>query len=92
MISFESEPSQNRTLLTTTISRSFSLSPYPFPVAITWKDAPEDQRPILGDDYIVRCEVTANPPATVDWLRNGDPVRHTLSESIGSSCEVWGIA
>lgn len=44
-------------------------------VAITWKDAPEDQRPILGDDYIVRCEVTANPPATVDWLRNGDPIK-----------------
>ncbi|XP_021704152.1 fasciclin-2 isoform X4 [Aedes aegypti] len=44
-------------------------------VAITWKDAPEDQRPILGEDYIVRCEVYANPPATVDWLRDGDPIK-----------------
>lgn len=43
-------------------------------VAITWKDAPTDQRPLMGTDYIVRCEVTANPPATVDWLRNGDQV------------------
>uniref|UniRef100_A0A182FQR7 Fasciclin 2 n=1 Tax=Anopheles albimanus TaxID=7167 RepID=A0A182FQR7_ANOAL len=44
-------------------------------VAITWKDAPTDQRPLLGTDYIVRCEVTANPPATVDWLRNGDQIK-----------------
>ncbi|XP_049301474.1 fasciclin-2 isoform X2 [Anopheles funestus] len=44
-------------------------------VAITWKDAPTDQRPLMGTDYIVRCEVTANPPATVDWLRNGDQIK-----------------
>ncbi|XP_058062459.1 fasciclin-2 isoform X2 [Anopheles bellator] len=44
-------------------------------VAITWKDAPTDQRPLLGADYIVRCEVTANPPASVDWLRNGDQIK-----------------
>lgn len=59
--------------VTEQLGASVSVETY---VAITWKDAPEDQRPILGDDYIVRCEVTANPPATVDWLRNGDPVRH----------------
>jgi neural cell adhesion molecule len=43
-------------------------------VAITWNNAPEFQYPILGSDYLVRCEVTADPPPTVDWLRNGDPV------------------
>lgn len=41
---------------------------------ITWKDAPENQYPILGSDYSVRCEVTANPPPSVDWLRDGEPV------------------
>ncbi|XP_058821614.1 fasciclin-2 isoform X2 [Topomyia yanbarensis] len=58
--------------VTEQLGASVSVETY---VAITWKNAPEDQRPILGEDYIVRCEVTANPPATVDWLRNGDPIR-----------------
>lgn len=44
-------------------------------VAITWKDAPENQSPIAGNDYVVRCVVTANPPPTVDWLRNGDQIK-----------------
>lgn len=43
-------------------------------VPITWKDAPANQFPILGSDYTVRCEVTANPTPTVTWLRNGDIV------------------
>lgn len=34
-------------------------------VAITWKDAPQIQTPVVGDDYVVRCIVTANPPPTV---------------------------
>ncbi|XP_037936021.1 fasciclin-2 isoform X6 [Teleopsis dalmanni] len=44
-------------------------------VAITWTNAPESQYPILGEDYIVKCEVKADPNPTIDWLRNGDPVR-----------------
>lgn len=44
-------------------------------VAITWKDAPVNQSPIAGNDYVVRCIVTANPPPTVDWLRNGDQIK-----------------
>lgn len=43
-------------------------------VAITWKNAPENQFPTAGSRYVVFCEVTANPAPTVDWLRNGDPV------------------
>ncbi|XP_059622214.1 fasciclin-2 isoform X3 [Phlebotomus argentipes] len=44
-------------------------------VAITWKDAPENQYPILGSDYVVKCEVTARPAPSIDWLRNGDPIK-----------------
>ncbi|XP_054731043.1 fasciclin-2 isoform X1 [Anastrepha obliqua] len=44
-------------------------------VAITWTNAPENQYPILGEDYIVKCEVKADPNPTIDWLRNGDPIR-----------------
>ncbi|CRL04468.1 CLUMA_CG017550, isoform A [Clunio marinus] len=44
-------------------------------VAITWKDAPEYQSPVAGSNYVVRCVVTANPPPTVDWLRNGDQIK-----------------
>nr|XP_017030454.1 fasciclin-2 isoform X4 [Drosophila kikkawai] len=44
-------------------------------VAITWTNAPENQYPTLGKDYVVMCEVKADPNPTIDWLRNGDPIR-----------------
>uniref|UniRef100_A0A1B0GL92 Putative neural cell adhesion molecule l1 n=1 Tax=Lutzomyia longipalpis TaxID=7200 RepID=A0A1B0GL92_LUTLO len=44
-------------------------------LAITWKDAPENQYPLLGSDYVVKCEVTARPAPSIDWLRNGDPIK-----------------
>ncbi|XP_055913981.1 fasciclin-2 isoform X2 [Eupeodes corollae] len=44
-------------------------------VSITWTDAPENQYPTLGSDYIVKCEVRADPNPTVDWMRNGDQIR-----------------
>ncbi|KAM8719562.1 hypothetical protein ACLKA7_005748 [Drosophila subpalustris] len=50
--------------------KSVSIKTY---VAITWTNAPENQYPILGDDYVVKCEVKADPNPTIDWLRNGDP-------------------
>lgn len=34
-------------------------------VAITFKDAPENQSPIAGNDYVVKCVVAANPPPTI---------------------------
>jgi len=30
---------------------------------------------VSGKDYVVRCLVYANPPPTVDWLRNGDQIK-----------------
>jgi len=51
-----------------------AFSPCPFAVAITWTNAPENQYPTLGQDYVVMCEVKADPNPTIDWLRNGDPV------------------
>lgn len=46
-----------------------------FIVAITWKNAPEKQYPTVGTNYNVKCEVSADPGPTVDWLRqNGDQV------------------
>lgn len=47
---------------------------YSSPVAITWTNAPENQFPTLGTNYVVKCEVKADPNPTIDWLRNGDPV------------------
>ncbi|KAI9590654.1 hypothetical protein GQX74_008821 [Glossina fuscipes] len=44
-------------------------------VAITWTNAPENQYPILGEVYVVKCEVKADPNPTIDWLRNGDQIR-----------------
>lgn len=43
-------------------------------VAITWVDAPENQNPILGEDFEVRCQVRAQPSPTVDWLYNGEKI------------------
>lgn len=38
-------------------------------MAITWKDAPEIQTPTLGDDYVVRCIVAANPSPSICKLK-----------------------
>lgn len=40
-------------------------------VGITWKDAPESQSAIVGEDYEVKCVVQARPAPTVVWLLNG---------------------
>lgn len=53
------------------ISKVVTLKTY---VAVTWEDAPEDQYPRLGEDYKVKCKVTANPAPHVDWLINGGQV------------------
>uniref|UniRef100_A0ABD2XID3 Fasciclin-2 n=1 Tax=Trichogramma kaykai TaxID=54128 RepID=A0ABD2XID3_9HYME len=44
-------------------------------VAITWDNAPENQYPILGEDFAIRCQVRARPSPTVDWLYNGEVIR-----------------
>ncbi|XP_014206810.1 fasciclin-2 isoform X2 [Copidosoma floridanum] len=44
-------------------------------VAITWDDAPENQNPILGEDFAVKCQVRAKPSPMVDWLYNGEVIR-----------------
>lgn len=43
-------------------------------VDITWVDAPEKQYPVLGTTDRIHCEVQANPPPLVSWLRNGEPI------------------
>ncbi|XP_066902573.1 fasciclin-2 isoform X2 [Halyomorpha halys] len=43
-------------------------------VPVTWEDAPEEQFPLLGEDYKVRCKVTARPAPHVDWQINGRQV------------------
>nr|XP_033320941.1 fasciclin-2 isoform X2 [Megalopta genalis] len=44
-------------------------------VAITWTNAPENQYPILGEDYAIRCTVRARPSPLVDWLYNGELIK-----------------
>ncbi|XP_043285257.1 fasciclin-2 isoform X2 [Venturia canescens] len=39
--------------------------------SIKWIDAPEDQYPILGKDFKIKCHVSAKPSPTVDWLHDG---------------------
>lgn len=54
--------------------------------AITFLDASEEQYPILGEDYTVRCKVKAMPPPTIDWFRNGQQIKtndHYVIESYG---------
>jgi hypothetical protein len=50
-----------------------------FLVAITWKDAPENQSPVAGNDYVVRCVVTANPPPTIGKKKQSKIVEITRS-------------
>ncbi|XP_076661576.1 neural cell adhesion molecule fasciclin 2 isoform X2 [Halictus rubicundus] len=44
-------------------------------VAITWDDAPENQYPIMGDDFAIQCKVRARPSPLVDWLYNGELIK-----------------
>ncbi|XP_071441374.1 fasciclin-2 isoform X2 [Hetaerina americana] len=43
-------------------------------MAITFVDAPEEQYPILGTSYKVKCEVKANPAPIVDWYKNSEVI------------------
>lgn len=42
-----------------------NLCLFSIPVGITWKDAPESQSAIAGEDYEVKCVVQAQPAPTV---------------------------
>ncbi|XP_015433410.1 PREDICTED: fasciclin-2 [Dufourea novaeangliae] len=44
-------------------------------VAITWDDAPQNQYPILGEDFPIQCKVRARPSPLVDWLYNGELIK-----------------
>lgn len=44
-------------------------------VAITWENAPQNQYPILGEDFAVQCKVRARPPPSIDWLYNGELIK-----------------
>ncbi|KAK9512568.1 hypothetical protein O3M35_000965 [Rhynocoris fuscipes] len=41
---------------------------------VTWVNAPEEQFPLLGQDYKVMCEVEARPAPRIEWKLNGDAV------------------
>jgi len=44
-------------------------------VGITWDNAPENQYPILGEDYAIQCQVRARPSPVIIWLYNGVEVQ-----------------
>ncbi|XP_054257112.1 fasciclin-2-like isoform X1 [Macrosteles quadrilineatus] len=60
-----------------TISKSVRIDTI---YAITWIDAPEEQYPIMGSKYKVKCKVQANPSPIVDWLRNGQQIQSTNND------------
>ncbi|KAJ2951644.1 hypothetical protein O0L34_g13803 [Tuta absoluta] len=43
-------------------------------VAITWKDANENQYATKGKDFKVMCEVIAEPSPAIDWFKEGTPI------------------
>ena len=43
--------------------------PWNVSVDITWDDAPVEQNAVINTDYKIRCVVRAQPPATIDWLK-----------------------
>ncbi|XP_044731332.1 fasciclin-2 isoform X2 [Chrysoperla carnea] len=53
------------------LSKSMRLEVF---VAITWKNAPLEQYPIVGKDFKISCEVESSPSPTVDWLYNNQPI------------------
>jgi neural cell adhesion molecule len=54
--------------------------------AISWIDAPEFQYPILGEEYKIKCQVSARPAPTVEWYRDGKAIttnNHYIVETHG---------
>ncbi|XP_046382239.1 fasciclin-2 [Ischnura elegans] len=54
--------------------------------AITFVDAPEEQYPILGAPFKVKCLVKANPAPIVDWYKNSEMIQtdhHYVVETDG---------
>ncbi|XP_018561413.1 fasciclin-2 isoform X2 [Anoplophora glabripennis] len=43
-------------------------------MGIKFVDAPENQYPVIGKDFIVKCKVTGNPPPIIDWNKDGDSI------------------
>lgn len=43
-------------------------------IAITWTNANENQYATKGKDFEIMCEVTAEPPPSVDWFKEGNTI------------------
>ncbi|KAJ8915925.1 hypothetical protein NQ315_015540 [Exocentrus adspersus] len=41
---------------------------------INFVDAPENQYPIIGKEYTVKCKVKGNPPPLIDWNKDDKPI------------------
>lgn len=41
---------------------------------INFINAPNDQFAIIDEEYTIQCQVTARPPPTVTWYRDGSPI------------------
>ncbi|GAB6027382.1 3-oxoacyl-[acyl-carrier-protein] synthase [Chamberlinius hualienensis] len=68
------------------LTTEFTLKPY---VDITWVDVPLVQHPIAEMDGLIKCEVNADPPATINWAKNGHnlkPDDRCKHESNGIRC------
>ena len=66
-----------------------SLSPLSLlcPESIDFGETPTLQTPIVGEDAVIKCMVTANPSPQVDWLRDGLPLRTGEKEKFLSNFE-----
>ncbi|XP_074026170.1 neural cell adhesion molecule fasciclin 2 isoform X3 [Leptinotarsa decemlineata] len=57
---------------TESLSASVELNTY---IDISFIDAPENQYPIVGKDFEVKCKVKGNPAPLIDWNKNEQSIK-----------------
>ncbi|KAG5882838.1 hypothetical protein JTB14_008020 [Gonioctena quinquepunctata] len=63
------------------LSASVELNTY---IDISFVDAPENQYPIVGKDFDVKCKVKGNPAPLIDWNKNEQSIKTNEKFVVGA--------
>ncbi|XP_035207265.1 fasciclin-2-like isoform X3 [Stegodyphus dumicola] len=58
---------------------------------ITWEDCPTKQALVISNNGKIRCRVSANPPATISWFKDGQPVNPEQYKIEVDGVQVTGV-
>ncbi|CAG9819922.1 unnamed protein product, partial [Phaedon cochleariae] len=62
------------------LTASIELNVY---IDINFIDAPENQYPVVGKDFAVKCKVQGNPAPIIEWNKNGEIISTSKKYVVG---------